>query len=334
MNSQDTVRAFFRAVKVENALAPYDTIHLKVYYPGQLSGEGEEQNFGVVPPRAEQAPFPIVIFFNGFNCPPDAYYWLAIDLAAKGLVVITFAWVAENLPGVVALTPGVDVDAWSPHNYGKKATASALPALLQELETLQTEGLLSGLLDLQRVVLGGHSAGGRVAIESASQNFFPHLAGAFAYAAHTAGGLNNGYEPGTILALPDSLPLLLLGGTQDGVIANSSHRYGIHWETATTPILRTFQQGISGGRGDSYLVCLEGANHFSITHPLDRTTGTTFLDFPATQPEPEIRSLIAKIIGLFMQGHIMENPMSLDKRQELQNLLRSNELLIQSGQWK
>ncbi|NBD32680.1 MAG: hypothetical protein GVY17_06890 [Cyanobacteria bacterium] len=108
----------------------------------------------------------------------------------------------------------------------------------------------------------------------------------------------------------------------------------MNWETATTPILRTFQEGISGGRGDSYLVCLEGANHFSITHPLDRTTGTTFLDFPATQPEPEIRSLIAKIIGLFMQGHIMENPMSLDKRQELQNLLRSNELLIQSGQWK
>jgi len=248
--------------------------------------------------------------------------------------VITFAWVAENLPGVVALTPGVDVEAWSPHNYGKKATASALPALLQELENLQTESLLSGLLDLQRVVLGGHSAGGRVAIESASQNFFPHLAGAFAYAAHTAGGVNNGYEPGTILALPDSLPLLLLGGTQDGVIANSSHRYGIDWETATTPILRTFQEGISGGRGDSYLVCLEGANHFSITHPLDSTTGRTFLDFPATQPEPEIRSLIAKIIGLFIQGHIVQGETSLEKRQELQNLLSLNQPLIPTSQWK
>jgi dienelactone hydrolase len=334
MTTQDTVRAFFRAVKVENALSPHDTVHLKVYYPGQLSGEDQERNLGRALPQSQQAPFPIVIFFNGFNCPPDAYQWLAIDLAAKGLVVLTFAWVAENLPGVVSLTPGINVKAWSPENYGKMATASALPALLQELENLRTEGLLSGLLDLQRVVLGGHSAGGRVAIESASKTFFPHLAGAFAYAAHTAGGVNHGYEPGTILSLPDSLPLLLLGGTEDGVIANSSHRYGTNWETATTPILRTFQEGISGGRGDSYLVLLKGANHFSMTDPLDTTTGRTFLDFPATQSETEIRSLMAQIIGLFIQGHIVQGETSLEKRQELQNLLSSNQPLIQTSQWK
>ena len=34
------IRAFYRATKVENAQAPYDTIHLKVFYPGQIS-EGE-----------------------------------------------------------------------------------------------------------------------------------------------------------------------------------------------------------------------------------------------------------------------------------------------------
>ncbi|MDR9403573.1 MAG: dienelactone hydrolase [Halothece sp. Uz-M2-17] len=334
MNPQSTVRAFFRAIKVENTSSPYDTLHLKIYYPGQLSGDNQEQNLGVIPPKSEQAPFPIVIFFNGINCPPDVYQWLAVDLATQGLVVITFAWVAENLPGMVSLTPGVDIEAWSPDNYGKKATASALPVLMQALENLQAEGLLAGLLDLDQVILGGHSAGGRVAIESASQTFFPQLAGAFAYAAHTVGGVNLGYKPGTILPLPDSLPLLLLGGTEDGVIANNSHQYGLDWETATTPILRTFQESISGGRGDSYLVLFEGANHFSIAHPHDSTTGTSFLDFPATQPETEIRSLMARIISLFIQSHIMKGATNLEKREELQNLLRSNQPLLKTGQWK
>ena len=331
---QQTVRAFFQAVKVKDAPSPYDTIHLKVYYRGQPLGENEERNLGIVPPISEQAPFPVVIFFNGFNCPPDIYQWLAVDLATQGLVVVTFAWVAENLPGVVSLTPGVDVEAWSPDIYGKKATASALPALIQALESLQGEGLLAGLLDLHRLVLGGHSAGGRVAIESASRNFFSQIAGAFAYGAHTASGINFGYDPGTILPLPDSLPLLLLGGTEDGVIANSSHRYGVDWENGTTPIQRTFQEGITGGREDSYLALLEGANHFSIAHPQDSTTGSSFLDFPATEPEAKLRSLMAHIISLFIQGHIMEGKMTLEKRQALQNLLRSNEPLIKMSQWK
>ena len=334
MNSQHTVRAFFQAVKVENAPSPYDTVHLKVYYPGQLSGNDQERNLGVIPPNSEQAPFPVVIFFNGINCPPDVYQWLAVDLAIQGLVVITFAWVAENLPGMISLTPGVDVEAWSPDHYGKKATASALLALMQALENLQAEGLLAGLLDLNRVILGGHSAGGRVAIESASRNFFPQLAGAFAYGAHTAGVVNLGYEPGTILPLPDSLPLMLLGGTEDGVIANSSHQYGLEWEDGTTPIQRTFQESIAGGRGDSYLVLLEGANHFSVAYPHDSTTERSFLDFPATQPETEIRSLMAQIIRLFIQSHMMKGAKGLEKRQELRILLGSNEPLIKRGQWK
>ncbi len=31
-----TIRAFFRAAQVENAQSPYDTIHLKVFYPAQM----------------------------------------------------------------------------------------------------------------------------------------------------------------------------------------------------------------------------------------------------------------------------------------------------------
>lgn len=319
MQKQETVRAFFRAIKVEDFPSPHDTIHLKVYYPAKTLGNERDH------PQDEQAPFPVVIFFNGFNCSPEVYQWLAIELAKKGLVTITFAWVSENLPGVVALTPGVDTEAWLPENYGKSPTAIALPALLKELENLQENSILSGLLDLEKVILGGHSAGGRIAIESASKAFYPHLAGAFSYAAHTAGGINLGYEPGTILSLPDSLPLLLLGGTRDGVIANSANRYGVEWTATTTPILRTFNEAFLGGRKDSYFVCFEGANHFAITYPHDSTTGSSFLDFSPTESEAEIRSLMSTLIGLFIKSHICQETEALNK---LKNLLKSDHRLI------
>ena len=89
------VRAFFRAAKVESAKPPYDTIHLKVLYPARMLGNEQETNFGVVPADNQQAPFPVVIFFSGINCSPEAYQWLAVDLVQRGLVVVTFAWVTE-----------------------------------------------------------------------------------------------------------------------------------------------------------------------------------------------------------------------------------------------
>lgn len=303
-NSDKVVRAFFRAAKVESAQPPYDTIHLKVLYPARISGSELERDQGIVPANPEQAPFPVVIFFNGFNCGSEVYQWLAVKLVERGLVVVTFAWVAENLPGLVGLTPGIDVAMWQPDRYGTSPTASALPALLRELEQLQSKGLLAGMLDLQKVVLGGHSAGGRVAIENPDPRFFPQVAGSFAYAAHTAASVRLGYEPGTILPVPDSLPMLLMGGTRDGVIANSSYRYGISDGDAITSVMRTFQEANAGGRDDTYLAILEGANHFSLADPFDSTTGRAFLDFSATQPEDKIRSLIAETIGLFIDAHV------------------------------
>jgi predicted dienelactone hydrolase len=299
-----TVRAFYRAAKVENAQPPYDTIYLKVIYPAQMSGSELESNLGIVSADEQQAPFPIVIFFGGFNCSAEIYQWLAVKLAETGLVVIIFNWVAEDLPGMVSLTPGIDLKAWNPEIYGTKPTASALPTLLQELEYLQTEGILAGKLDLEKIVLGGHSAGGRVAIENANPDFFPQVVAGFAYAAHTLGGINFGYQPGEVLPLSNSIPLLLMGGTCDGVISSSSQRYGISYEDATTPIISTFERAIAETRNDRYLVLIEGANHFSLAYPCDSTEGRIFLDFPATQPEVEIRALIAEVVSRFIDTHV------------------------------
>ena len=325
------VRSLFQAARVEDTSSPYDTIHLKVFYPSQISDKNQEQNLGIVPADSQQSPFKVVIFFNGINCGSELYQWLAVKLAERGLVVVTFSWVAENLPGMVALTPGVDIKMLAPHLYGTGPTASALPTLIAALEQLQTEGVLAGLLDLNQIILGGHSAGGRVAIESASKRFFPQILAAFAYGAHTAATVQMGYEPGTILPLPDSLPLLLIGGTCDGVIFNSSHRYGLTWEQAQTPVVRTFREAIAGGRGDSYLLVLEGANHFSIADPIDATTGTSSLDFSASQPEEQLRHLMSQAIGLFIDAHVRSQATAIVA---LNQLLASNNPLIASFERK
>jgi pimeloyl-ACP methyl ester carboxylesterase len=179
------------------------------------------------------------------------------------------------------------------------------------LQRLQTDSLLAGTLDLNKVILGGHSAGGRVAIESANPQFFTQIAAAFAYGAHTAAPVQMGYDPNQVLPLPSAVPTLLIGGTRDGVIANSGQRYGLSPEQASHLIRRTFDESVAAGT-HSYLLLLEGANHFAITDAFDQTTGRAFLDYPTTHSDTEIRSLIAEAIGLFIDAHVQQQAKAQD----------------------
>ncbi|MCC5615151.1 dienelactone hydrolase [Nostoc sp. CHAB 5836] len=326
-----TVRAFFQAAKIEDFQSPYDTIHLKVFYPVHMSRGKVERNRELLPVDLEKAPFPVVIFFNGFNCDAQQYQWLAVKLAERGLVVILFNWIAEIIPGIISLTPGVDFEKSKSTIYRTVPTASALPTLLAKVEQLQSEGILAGMLDLQRIILGGHSGGGRVAIENADPHFFPQVAASFGYGVHTMATLSLGYKADTILPLPESLPLLLMGGTCDGVIANNSDRYGVSPGNTTTPVIRTFQEAMTGGRNDSYLVLLDGANHFSIVDQPDSTLDTLLLDFPATQPQESFRLLMAEIISLFIDTHVRHQP---EASQSLEQLLNTANPLIKSFERK
>jgi len=295
------VRALFEAATVQQATAPYDTVHLKVFYPAAAEQGADTLELGVVPADPGGAPYPVVLLFNGIDCGPDRYQWLAQTLAGRGSVAITFSWVAEMLPGFVALTPGIDMALGRAGSIPERPSAAALPALFDALERLQARGPLAGLLDLDHIVLGGHSAGGRVAVDSADPRFDPRISGAFAYGAHTGGFVMLGHPPETILPLPDRLPLLLMVGTSDGVIPGSARRYGAQWQDAVAPVERTFRDALAGGRGDSWLLVIDGANHFSIADPPDDpATGRAFLDRPAEHPAPEIRALIGEAVGRFV----------------------------------
>ena len=312
-----SVRALYRAARVSNefleAVAPYDTLMLKVYYPAAPITSDAERNTGNLPADAARAPFPVVIFFSAVNVGLEGYQWLAVKLAealaGNGCVTVCFNWVNDQLPGgQPGLSPGVNLEFMKPATYGAGPTATALPALLAELERMQATGPLAGLLDLQRVVLGGHSAGGSIALMNANRAWFPSVVAAFAYGAHTQASTMLGFAPDTVLPLAAEMPVLLLGGDRDGVIAASAGRYGKGSFAApgdpVEPLRRTFDGAIQGGREDCYLMMLAGANHFSFIHPHDETTGRGFLDWAAPGDATATRELLGELVCQFIAAHV------------------------------
>lgn len=334
-----TVRAFFRAVQEKGAQSPYDSITLKITYPAQPTGSAEEKNSGVVAADRSHAPFPVVIFMPGINVEPSGYQWLASALAAKGMVVVTYSWIAEEMPGYISLTPGVDLTAVTPTTYGTLPTCPAIRPILTELANLNTpqsarhvpHAPLTGLLDLNNIILGGHSAGGTMALQNVNPDWFPQIKAGFSYAGHTMASTMLGFAAGTILPISSERPLLILGGTNDGVIAASAQRYELANASPTLAVEQTFSEGISKGQQDKYLVIIDGANHFSCVYPVDETTGRPFLDHPTTQPDTRIRAELVTLISFFIDGHVRGNPQS---RIALKQHLNTGNPLIAKGQVK
>jgi dienelactone hydrolase len=294
------VRAFFRSVRVPGLLAPNDTAHLKIHYPANLTHSEMERNTGLLPATTGQAPFPIVILLPGINVGPEGLGWLANSLCLRGLVVVTYSLIGEELQGQVSLTPGIDIMSLAPDAYGKRPSALALAPILADLNTCNQSGVLKGLLDLNRVALGGHSAGGTVALLNANPVWFPGVCAAFAYGAHTAAATMLGHPKGSMNAIHDKAPVLIMGGSEDGVIAESAARYGDPTGDAIGRVVATFNQAVTRMQGDCVLAIIKGANHFSIIHPQDETTGRAFLDRPDTSVAG--RQTIEALIWAFLSA--------------------------------
>lgn len=307
------IRAIFHATALPNASVPYNTLHLKIYYPAAPTNSDAERMSGVIPADKTSAPMPVVIFFNGINVGIESYHWLAVKLAEANIITVMYTHVAETLPGVIGLTPAIDLSKVKPDTYGSGATCPAIQPILDSLMQLNGDDKnpLCGAMDLNNVILGGHSAGGTVALQNAQ--FFEQVKAVFSYAGHTMASTMLGFAPGTVLNI-GSKSTLLMRGDRDGVIAASRVRYGTD-EQSPDPVEKTFDEAWQTLVGsEAYDVLLQGANHFAIAYPLDETTGRFFLDMEMTRPADEIRNEIAGLVELFINKHVRGDLLELQAK--------------------
>jgi len=247
----------------------------------------------------------------GINVGPECYSWLALKLAEAGYIAVTYQVIAEEMPGYISLTPGLRLDRLGPEGFGNGPSATAIQPILEELSKLNTgPGPLQSALDLNRVILGGHSAGGTMALLNASPEWFTGVCGAFSYAAHTGAATQLGHSPGAILQVPGGQPCLLMGGSNDGVIAASGGRYGKDGVSSTDRIEATLDKGLSDN-ANHHLVIFDGANHFTFAHPTDGTTGRSFLEGEETYSGEAYRQLISRLVIVFANSLCDREPSSI-----------------------
>lgn len=285
----------------------FDAAHIRVFYPAQIPGGANherpgELSSGMIAADATLAPFPVIVICNPVNIGPEYYRWLALSLAPRGYVVATFSWLSPG-PGAMVVQSGGPLSAMG--SDGDQAPAVSV--IVTALEALNTgSGLLAGLIDSSRVAVLGHSAGGTIALGAADHRFHPSVRAVVSLSAHTAIGVPPADGSGTSMRpTPTDCPVLLVGGTTDGVIDQSRFRYdtpvGVEWD----PVGRTFREAFASERGDCVLAMINGANHFSFTDPDDDpSAGRPFLDYPATTPGPVIRAHTASLIGAFFDLHL------------------------------
>ncbi|WP_157520286.1 dienelactone hydrolase [Microbulbifer agarilyticus] len=310
-------RCIFDAFKIESLQPPYDTGIARIYYPAQYSGSANEQDTGLIPADESLAPYPVLILFHGMNTDSAGYRWLAEALAPLGIVTVTYQLVSEATYGSRAVTPGIDLEALTPEKFGTTPSAQAAQPILEMLERLNSDSLLAGKLDLTRLAFGGHSAGGTLALLNANQEWFPSLRAVFTYGAHTGVSTALGWPEETLLPFPPNLPLLLMGGEQDGCIAHSAHHYGDATPSATARIEQTFEKAVPQNDGKNTLLLLNDANHFAICTPADETCGRGYIDTPTTSHRA--RESIGQAICTLLKGFLCEDREAQHAYRELDN---------------
>ncbi len=176
-------------------------------------------------------------------------------------------------------------------------------AFVEKLGGLET---IAPHVDFDRVWLGGHSAGGTVALHNSNPAWISGLSGVFAYGAHTMMSTSLGHGEVTVAQVPSGVPILLLAGAEDGVIAASRDRYRFDKDDGHDPVARTFSDGVTRNEGDSFLVVVRDANHFTICDPIDETSGRSFLESDLRADDAATRGLLADLVVAFIDGRLTD----------------------------
>ncbi|OPC79666.1 hypothetical protein B4N89_00740 [Embleya scabrispora] len=312
MNTSDApptpgpVRSLWDAVRVPGATPPLDTAHLRVYYPASPRDDDTERRTNILPADPAGAPYPVVILLSGVNVAQDAYRWLATRLAQDGLVAVTADFVGVLPGGSHGTGPGLDPASIVPGGYGHGPTTPLPGALLHALRKIAAADSatpLAGRLDLDRIALAGHSAGGTLALQSA--RFLPGIRAVVAYGAHLRPAAILGWPPDTLLPAHTDAPVLLIAGEHDDVIAASADRYA---GSLPDPVAATFAHSLTDAAGEHMYAVVRGAGHFAITDSDDDTTARGFLETPRTDVDPAaIRAPLAALIGTFCLAHLRDD---------------------------
>ncbi|MGI9622541.1 MAG: alpha/beta hydrolase [Acidimicrobiales bacterium] len=269
-----------------------------VTYPGDQIQLAEARLTGNVPADTSGAPWPIAILVPGINVAPDGYRWLAVRLAEAGVAAVTYSTIGSLGPAGIGVTPGIDMEALAPDAIGTRCSAPAIPSLLAALAAVENAPI-TGHLDLGRVALIGHSAGGTVALHNSRADWIPGLTAVATYGAHTMTATALGHEEATVVSVPARVPVMIVGAASDAVVDQSRDRYtsadGEH-----DPLGRTFGEAIGRDDQDSWLVELADGNHFTICHPVDETSGRTFLERDLRADDVITRDLLARLLIAFL----------------------------------
>ena len=279
------------------------SLRLTLFYTAESDALSGARLTGVLPP-SPSGPLPTVVFMPGINVVPESYRWLAAELASAGFVVAIYSLIGDLGPAGRGITPGIDLAALAPEDLGRRPSAVALREVI---DLVVADPLLGDHVDPDRVVLGGHSAGGTMALHNAQPAWFPGVRAAFSYAGHTMAATRLGYGEAAVMPIPSATPLLLLSGANDGVIAASRDRYrsegGRH-----DPVRRTFEETVTASAGDRWWIELANGTHFTPCDPVDHTSGRSFLD-PADPPrQAAARQLLGELVLAFLLEHLTDGP--------------------------
>ena len=155
----------------------YPLIYPPVFPPLEAYGKAL---FEAVP-DTENGSYPLVVWSHGFTSFRNANLFFVEHLASWGFVVI-----APDHLGMTAAEVANDPDSFWPMYYLAPKDVSLV---IDFAEQINSEGVMSGMIDLEHIAASGHSAGGFTALQaSGGQLDIPGLAERCAVAMETNDG--------------------------------------------------------------------------------------------------------------------------------------------------